>query len=202
MNEALHRNQLLSVSRRKFLCWRLSPRFAKELVRRGNEVSVFTQDTGNPSLPDEGIKVITFRWPGKETPVSFLRPYHPLDMWKILLLFKVGAKELVQHCLQAKVDLVLALWALPPGHWGMGVRRTCWGSFCSMSLGSDIWVYGRLPISKLMGPKNSQRIQLLLCRWVFSFKRDQRPQRPSLFFSSNDTNASQGRITETPFRSP
>jgi glycosyltransferase involved in cell wall biosynthesis len=122
--------------------------FAKELGRRGNEVSVFTQDTGNPSLQDKGIEVITFPWPGKETPLSSLKPYHPLDVLKIFLLLQRGKKQLVQHCLQKKVDLVLALWALPAGHWGMEVQRSFGVPLAVWSLGSDIWIYGRLPLFK------------------------------------------------------
>ena len=38
--------------------------FAKALVHRGVEVSVFSQDTGRPPLRDDGIEVITFPWPG------------------------------------------------------------------------------------------------------------------------------------------
>jgi len=123
--------------------------FAKELVQRGNEVSVFTQDTGNPSLQDDGIEVITFPWPGKVTPLSSLKPYHPLDVLKILLLLQRGKKQLIQHCLQKKVDLVLALWTLPAGHWGMEVQRHFGVPLAVWSLGSDIWIYGRLPIFKL-----------------------------------------------------
>ena len=122
--------------------------FAKELGRRGNEVSVFTQDTGNPSLQDKGIEVITFPWPGKETPLSSLKPYHPLDVLKIFLLLQRGKKQLVQHCLQKKVDLVLALWTLPAGHWGMEVQRSFGVPLAVWSLGSDIWIYGRLPLFK------------------------------------------------------
>ena len=122
--------------------------FAMELVRRGNEVSVFTQNTGNPSLQDKGIEVITFSWPGKATPLSSLKPYHPLDVLKIFLLLQRGKKQLVQHCLQKKVDLVLALWALPAGHWGMEVQRSVGVPLAVWSLGSDIWIYGRLPLFK------------------------------------------------------
>jgi glycosyltransferase involved in cell wall biosynthesis len=122
--------------------------FAKELVQRGNAVSVFTQDTGNPSLQDGGIEVITFPWPGKATPLSSLKPYHPLDVLKIFLLLQRGKKQLVQHCLQKKIDLVLALWALPAGHWGMEVQRHVGIPLAVWSLGSDIWIYGRLPIFK------------------------------------------------------
>jgi glycosyltransferase involved in cell wall biosynthesis len=123
--------------------------FAKELLRQGNEVSIFTQDTGNPPLQDDGINVITFHWPGKGTPVSSLKPYHPLDLWKIYLLFQRGTEGLAQHCLHQKVDLVVALWALPAGHWGMNLRRRFGIPLAVWSLGSDIWIYGRLPISKL-----------------------------------------------------
>lgn len=123
--------------------------FAKELVQRGNEVSVFTQDTGYPSLQDDGIEVITFPWPGKETPLSSLKPYRPLDILKIFLLLQRGKNQLVRHCLQKKVDLVLALWALPAGYWGMEVQRHVGIPLAVWSLGSDIWIYGRLPIFKL-----------------------------------------------------
>lgn len=122
--------------------------FAKELVRQGIEVSVFTQDTGNPSLQDEGIEVITFPWPGKTTPLASLKPYHPLDVLKIVLLLQRGKRQLIQHCLQKKVNLVLALWTLPAGHWGIGVQRSLGTPLAVWSLGSDIWVYGRLPVFK------------------------------------------------------
>ncbi len=122
--------------------------FAKELVQRGNEVSIFTQDTGNPPLQDDGIEVLTFPWPGKATPLSSLKPYHPRDILNIYLLLQRGKRHLVQHCRQKKVDLVLALWALPAGVWGMEVKRHLGIPLAIWSLGSDIWIYGRLPIFK------------------------------------------------------
>ncbi len=123
--------------------------FAKELVQRGNEVSVFTQDTGNPSLQDDDIEVVTFSWPGRTTPLASLRPYHPLDLWKTFLILQRGKKQLLQHCLQKKVELVLALWTLPAGHWGMEVQKHLGVPLAVWSLGSDIWIYGRLPLFKL-----------------------------------------------------
>jgi glycosyltransferase involved in cell wall biosynthesis len=67
---------------------------------------------------------------------------------KIFLLLQRGKKQLVQHCLQKKVDLVLALWTLPAGHWGMEVQRSFGVPLAVWSLGSDIWIYGRLPLFK------------------------------------------------------
>lgn len=122
--------------------------FAKALVRRGVDVSVFSQDTGRPPLRDDGIEVITFPWPGRATPLSTLRPYHPLDALKILLLLQAGSRRLIQHCRQKGVDFLLAMWALPAGHWGMNAQRSLGLPFAVWSLGSDIWVYGRLPILK------------------------------------------------------
>ena len=123
--------------------------FAKELVQQGNEVSVFTQDTGNPSLQDKGIEVVTFPWPGRTTPISSLKPYHPLDVLKVFLLLQRGRRQLVQHCLQKKVELVLAMWTLPAGHWGIEVQEHFGVPLAVWSLGSDIWIYGRLPLFKL-----------------------------------------------------
>jgi glycosyltransferase involved in cell wall biosynthesis len=120
--------------------------FAKALVRRGVKVSVFSQDTGRPPLKDDGIEVITFPWPGRATPLSMLKPYHPLDALKIFFLLRRGSRGLIQHCKQKRVDFVLAMWAVPSGHWGMNVQRSLGVPFAVWSLGSDIWVYGRVPI--------------------------------------------------------
>jgi glycosyltransferase involved in cell wall biosynthesis len=123
--------------------------FAKELVRQGVDVSIFCQYTGRPPLKDDGIEVITFPWPGKETPLSSLNPSHPLDVLNILLLIRRGARRLVQHCQQKEVDFLLAMWVLPAGHWGVGVRKRLGIPFAVWSLGSDLWIYGRLPFFKL-----------------------------------------------------
>jgi glycosyltransferase involved in cell wall biosynthesis len=122
--------------------------FAKALVRRGVDVSIFSQDTGRPPLRDDGIEVNTFPWPGQATPLSTLKPHHPLDALKIFLLLQSGSRRLIQHCQQKGVDFLLAMWALPAGHWGMNAQRSLGVPFAVWSLGSDIWVYGRLPILK------------------------------------------------------
>ena len=122
--------------------------FAKALVRRGVDVSIFSQDTGRPPLKDDGIEVTTFPWPGRAKPLSTLKSYRPLDALKILLLLQRGSERLIQHCRERGVDFVLAMWALPAGHWGMNAQRRLGVPFAVWSLGSDIWVYGRLPILK------------------------------------------------------
>lgn len=123
--------------------------FAKALVRRGIDVTVFSQDTGYPPLKDDGIEVITFPWPGRATPLSILNPFHPLDALEMFFLLQRGSRRLIQHCAQKGVDFLLAMWALPAGHWGLNVQRSLGVPFAVWSLGSDIWVYGRLPILKL-----------------------------------------------------
>ena len=122
--------------------------FAKALVRRGIDVSIFSQNTGRPPLKDDGIEVITFPWSGGATPLSTLKPYHPLDVLKIFLLLQTGSRRLIQHCQQKGVEFLLAMWAIPAGHWGMNVQRSLGVPFAVWSLGSDIWVYGRLPVLK------------------------------------------------------
>jgi glycosyltransferase involved in cell wall biosynthesis len=122
--------------------------FAKELVQQGIDVSVFCQDTGQPLLNDDGIEVITFPWAGKATPLSYLKPYHPRDVLNMLHLLQRGSKRLLQHCREGKVDFLLAMWALPAGHWVMNVQKRLGTPFAVWCLGSDIWIYGRFPILK------------------------------------------------------
>ncbi len=123
--------------------------FAKALVHRGIEVSIFSQDTGRPPRKDDGIEVTTFPWPGRAMPLSNLKPYRLSDGLKMGLLLQRGSRRLIQHCEQKKVDFLLAMWALPSGHWAMSAHRRLGLPFAVWSLGSDIWVYGRLPIFKL-----------------------------------------------------
>ena len=122
--------------------------FAKALVRRGVNVYIFSQDTGRPALRDDGIEVTTFPWSGRATPLSTLKPYHPSDALKILFLLQKGSRRLIQHCRQEGIDFLLAMWALPAGHWAMNVYRSLGVPFAVWSLGSDIWIYGRVPILK------------------------------------------------------
>lgn len=123
--------------------------FAKELAHRGIEVSIFSQDTGRPPLKDGGIEVITFPWPGRATPLSILKPYHPFDVLNMFLVLQRGSRQLIQHCKQKKIDFLLATWTLPAGHWGMNVQKSIGVPMAVWSLGSDIWIYGRLPILRL-----------------------------------------------------
>jgi len=122
--------------------------FAKALVRRGVDVSIFSQDTGRPPLRDDGIEVITFPWPGRATPLSTLKPYSPSDAIKMFLILQRGSRGLLQHCREAGVEFLLAMWALPAGHWAMKVQGSLGVPFAVWSLGSDIWVYGRVPFFK------------------------------------------------------
>ncbi len=123
--------------------------FARTLVKQGVYVSIFSQDTGHLPQRDRGIEVATFSWPGKGIPLSTLKPYHPLDAIRMLFLLQRGSNQLIAHCRQKKIDFLLAMWAVPAGHWGMNVQKSLGIPFAVWCLGSDIWVYGRLPIFKL-----------------------------------------------------
>ena len=123
--------------------------FAKELVRQGVDVSVFSQEVGQPHLDDDGIDLITFPWAGKATPLSTLRLHRPWDVLNMGWLLNRGSRRLLDHCQYAKVDFLLAMWALPAGHWAMNVKRRAGVPFAVWCLGSDIWMYGRLPVLKL-----------------------------------------------------
>jgi glycosyltransferase involved in cell wall biosynthesis len=123
--------------------------FARALVCRRIEVSIFSQDTGELPQIDHGIEVTTFPWPGKATPLSTLKPYLPLDIMNMFLILRRGSRQLVQHCKQKEVDFLLTVWTLPAGHWGIHVQKRLGIPFAVWSLGSDVWIYGRLPIFKL-----------------------------------------------------
>lgn len=91
-----------------------------------------------------GVEVFRFAAPVK--PLSTLKPWSPVDLSAICGVLRAG-KEATRQAVQAgSTAHILALWALPSGHWARLVSREYGVPYSVWTLGSDIWALGRIPL--------------------------------------------------------
>jgi len=118
--------------------------FAHELAKHA-KVTVIAATAGPSSVRTEGsLSVHRFsvgRWP-----LSLLRPYHPADWWPIYATLRDGLSTLDDVVQSNRPDYILALWALPSGHWARAMLRKYDIPYGIWALGSDIWSLGRVPV--------------------------------------------------------
>jgi glycosyltransferase involved in cell wall biosynthesis len=118
--------------------------FAKELTRQGVSVEVVAPaDTANYRHED-GVNVRRFAVP--KQPLSLLNPRLPGDWAAIAKTLSNGSRAVMQGCDAARPDHILALWALPSGHWARQAARRYGIPYSTWSLGSDIWSLAHIPI--------------------------------------------------------
>lgn len=126
--------------------------FAHELSKKMN-VSVITQMTVRQRLNrstqfDSGIEVIRFSWAGVNRPLSTLR--FSKDLHLILSVILKGIWTSLKIMRTKKIDVILALWAIPSGLWALVPKWIYKTPYVVWCLGSDIWDYGSKPILSKM----------------------------------------------------
>lgn len=90
-----------------------------------------------------GVEV--FRFAAPEKPMSTLRPWIPGELMAIRRVMASGADATRQAVRAGPCEQVLALWALPSGAWARQAALEAGIPYSVWTLGSDIWVLGRLP---------------------------------------------------------
>lgn len=92
---------------------------------------------------DGELVVRHFRAP--RLPLSLLSPLRP-DHWPaIACTLRNGQRAVLELCREARVDHLLALWALPSGEWARVAGERHGIPYSTWALGSDIWSLGRIP---------------------------------------------------------
>ncbi|WP_345776347.1 glycosyltransferase [Luteimonas salinisoli] len=91
-----------------------------------------------------GVEV--FRYACPDQPLSTLRPWNPMDAWRILQVMLAGRAATEAAIAHGPVRHILALWALPCGDWARYAADKCGASYSVWTLGSDIWTLGRIPL--------------------------------------------------------
>lgn len=86
-----------------------------------------------------------FRYQAPRQPMSTLRPWWPNDFLSLVRVVRSGAKSTLDAVSAGPTAHILALWALPGGHWARKVSRVGGVPYSVWTLGSDIWTLGRIP---------------------------------------------------------
>jgi glycosyltransferase involved in cell wall biosynthesis len=120
--------------------------FVRGLIKRKHQIFVFTQDReGRKEEFLKGVKIKWFPWVKSKKPLVQLNPFRPLDFLRILNLFYHGKIALPPFIKENKIEVCLALWALPSGYFANQALRQAKIPYSIWSLGSDIYRYGRNP---------------------------------------------------------
>lgn len=91
----------------------------------------------------EGVEVFRFSAPDK--PLSTLKPWIPSELLAIKRVLASGEAAVREAVSAGPTTHILALWALPSGHWARRVSRDAGVPYSVWTLGSDIWTLGRMP---------------------------------------------------------
>lgn len=119
--------------------------FALELSRLAR-VTVIAASTNESTSNENGLTIRRFAVP--RIPLSLLNPLHPADWLSILRSLRAGQTALSHLAQTDRPDHILALWALPSGHWADRVAHQHSIPFSVWALGSDIWNLARIPLVK------------------------------------------------------
>ncbi len=91
--------------------------------------------------------VDVFRYAAPERPLSTLKPWRPSDLREIRRVLTAGLEATRRAVApDAQAAHILALWALPSGHWARRVSAETGVPYSVWTLGSDIWSLGRIPV--------------------------------------------------------
>lgn len=122
--------------------------FVRDLAEEiANQVPVRVVAPG----PDDRIEapragVTVHRYAAPDRPLSTLRPWLPADAAAIARVMRSGLAATRAAAASGPTARLVALWALPSGHWARRVARERGLPYDVWTLGSDIWSLGRIPI--------------------------------------------------------
>jgi glycosyltransferase involved in cell wall biosynthesis len=117
---------------------------AEELART---VPVRVVAPGPKSTVEAGEQgVIVHRYAAPSKPLSTLRPWLPADAAAIGRVMVSGLAATRQAVQASSARRIVALWALPSGHFARRVAQESGIPYDVWTLGSDIWSLGRIPV--------------------------------------------------------
>lgn len=119
--------------------------FACELVRKNNTVHVFCPGEKDGREIIHGVIIHRFGW-RKDKKLGQLKLWNPFDIVCFFLFFIRGTKGVIKLGKKILPDHALAMWAIPSGALAFFLKKECGIPYSVWALGSDIYVYGKIPI--------------------------------------------------------
>lgn len=90
--------------------------------------------------------VDVFRYAAPGRPLSALKPWRLEDLATIRRVLASGYDATARALSVAPTAHILALWALPSGHWARRASASNGIPYSVWTLGSDIWALGKIPL--------------------------------------------------------
>lgn len=118
---------------------------ARELAKQGNGISVVCPGGKKILTEIEKISVYRFTW-NEDKKLGQLKLWHPLDIIDFFLFFISGYYRSCEVSKKFKPDICLAMWAFPSGIFTYLLKMRLGIPYCIWALGSDIYIYAKLPI--------------------------------------------------------
>jgi len=87
------------------------------------------------------LRVYRYRAPAR--PLSTLKPWKPNDMFSAARVLRSGRAATMAAVAAGPTARIIALWALPCGHWARYASRQRGVPYTVWTLGSDIWTLGQ-----------------------------------------------------------
>jgi len=122
------------------------PQVAKALAQRGHEVFVVAPDVAAEKRSPDDYKVIWFPWMKSDLPLHLLKPIRPAHALRLLSFYRQGVKGLLDAHQRFALDVCLACWGIPAGHFCRLLKRRAGVPYLAWCLGSDVHTFGKMPV--------------------------------------------------------
>lgn len=119
--------------------------FCNELSKNA-DVFVFCPDFGGKKEKYKKVPVTWMDWGGPKTKFGTWTMFSPISVFNFFKLIIVGSREAVKFASENKVDYVLACWTIPSSIYALYINRKLKIPYSVWILGSDVNIYGKLPI--------------------------------------------------------
>lgn len=135
--------------------------FAKELIRQKVKVFVLCPGIKEDFLKIEGVPVFRFAWRGDKK-LGQIKLWNPLELFDLFFFFKQGLRRLYEIVERKEPDVCLAMWAFPSGVFTYFLKKKFNVPYLIWALGSDIYVYAKLPLVGVFIKKVLKEAKILL----------------------------------------
>ncbi len=98
------------------------------------------------AVEERSQNITVYRYAAPDRPLSTLNLRSPRELCQIGGVLRSGQRATDAAVTAGKSARILALWALPSGHWARRAALRCKVPYAVWTLGSDIWSLGRIPL--------------------------------------------------------
>lgn len=138
---------------------------AQELAERGHNIQVFVVNasvTKTTACLDGRLKVHFLGKGSLKKSLGEVKFYNIFDLVRLYGLFMQSKNDIIDILKRNQIDLCLAFWAIPSGILAYQIKKALGVPYGIWALGSDIYVYQKLPIVGYLIKKAVDNADILL----------------------------------------